>query len=197
VLWKITPLFATFLSDKTNPFFKASILTPTSAILELGSGISPLTALTLSPLISQGHYTLTDQSYVQKLISLNLSDNRSPKNIKFRTLDWEQDEVTKDLTPAGSFDMVLAVDCVYNESLVKPLVQTLRDACRLKGDEGGECIAVVAQQLRSDDVFQSWLKEFHKEFQTWRLEDLAVLDGLRPDDGFVVHIGILRTKGSC
>lgn len=130
---------------------------------------------------------------MQKLINLNLNENRKPKNISFRTLDWEEDEVTKDLSPTEEFDMVIAVDCVYNEALVKPLVQTLRDACLLKSE--GECVAVVAQQLRSDDVFQVWLSEFHREFRTWRFADEAIPEGLRPDDGFVVHVGILRGAG--
>lgn len=194
MLWKITPLFAEFLSNTKNPFFATSLLTPSSTILELGCGISPLTALALSSSIR--HYTLTDQSYVQKLINLNLSENKKPQNISFRTLDWEEDEVTRDLSPTGSFDMVVAVDCVYNEALVRPLVQTLRDVCLLRrkaeGGVGKECVAVVAQQLRSDDVFQAWLTEFHKEFRTWRLDEEATPEGLRPDDGFVVHVGVVK-----
>ncbi|KAL4880784.1 hypothetical protein BJY04DRAFT_70667 [Aspergillus karnatakaensis] len=77
VLWKITPLFATWLSNQpTNPLWTHNILTPSSTVVELGCGISALTALTLSPLLSQsGHYLATDQEYVQKLFRQNLDAN--------------------------------------------------------------------------------------------------------------------------
>jgi hypothetical protein len=176
----------------------ASLLTPSSCVLELGCGITPLNALALAPLI--GSYVLTDQSYVQKLIVKNLSENLPSKskshqaNVIFKALDWETDQVGRDTSVTGTFDMVLACDCIYNESLVVPLVQTSVDACALKREDGGEpCLCVVAQQLRSDDVMQAWLTEFHKRFRVWRLPDGMVPAGLRPDDGFVVHVGILRS----
>ncbi|KAI9372104.1 hypothetical protein BJX61DRAFT_534253 [Aspergillus egyptiacus] len=77
VLWKITPLFAEWLSSTTsNPLWTSSLLSNTSTVVELGCGISGLTALTLSPLI--GHYLATDQEYVARLFRLNLESNPPP-----------------------------------------------------------------------------------------------------------------------
>ncbi|KAL2012792.1 hypothetical protein VTN00DRAFT_317 [Thermoascus crustaceus] len=80
VLWKITPLFAEWISSKTttknsnpNPFWTSSILTPASTVVELGCGISGLVALALAP--SVGHYIATDQEYVHKLLRKNLDEN--------------------------------------------------------------------------------------------------------------------------
>ena len=208
VLWKITPSFATWLSHPNNPLFTTHFLTPSSTILELGSGISPLNALSLSRLVSR--HVLTDQPYVQKLIQRNIDTNLPPAppkrghhqqaiaKIHFKELDWETDEVTPALTGSESvrsFDAVLACDCVYNYALVEPFVQTCVDACRLRArDDEGEtpCVCIVAQQLRNDEVFENWLERFHMDFRVWRVPDESLPDELRPSAGFAVHIGILR-----
>ena len=120
-------------------------------------------------------------------------------NIIASPLDWETDEVTLSLAESSSnrsFDVVIACDCIYNDSLIAPLVQTCMDACKLGSsaslDEERPTICIVAQQLRSDEVFESWLKAFHKSFRVWRVPDAELIEGLRSGSGFVVHIGILR-----
>ncbi|CAH0048947.1 unnamed protein product [Clonostachys solani] len=225
VLWKINPIFASFISSPSNPLFSSGILSPSSSVLELGCGISPLNGLALAPHIS--HILLTDQPYVQRLVSRNISENhgkrehtrgrpaarRPPKlkasasssssssaSVEFATLDWETDQVTSELAPgpSGDFDLVLACDCVYNYALVPPLVQTCVEACKLRQskedslDPDKPCVCVVAQQLRSDEVFDSWLAEFHKYFRVWRFPDDTLPERLRTSAGFVVHAGILR-----
>ncbi|PYI05824.1 hypothetical protein BO78DRAFT_446652 [Aspergillus sclerotiicarbonarius CBS 121057] len=76
VLWKITPLISSWLTNTTtNPLWTHSLLTPSSTVVELGSGISALIALSLSPKIH--HYIATDQEYVQRLFRQNLDENAS------------------------------------------------------------------------------------------------------------------------
>ncbi|KAI8165216.1 Diaminohydroxyphosphoribosylamino-pyrimidine deaminase [Colletotrichum sp. SAR 10_70] len=233
VLWKITPLFATYLSSPTSPF--NPIFTPTSTVLELGCGISPLTALLLAPRISR--YILTDQPYVSRMIHQNLEANPLPSSstaakpssrrkkttsttttntassglgsIQFTSLDWELDTPTPSLTGSPStrsFDAVVCCDCIYNEALVDPLVSTTADLARLRlriqeeeeetdaeeAERSEPCVCIVAQQLRSPDVFEEWAKSFHKQFRMWRVPDELLPEGLRIDSGFVVHVGILR-----
>ncbi|KAF3360118.1 Phosphoenolpyruvate carboxykinase [ATP] [Verticillium dahliae VDG1] len=96
-----------------------------------------------------------------------------------------------------SFDLVVACDCIYNDALVEPLVQTSVDACLLRRrDEGATAreptLCIVAQQLRSPEVFEAWLKAFHRRFRVWRVPDQVVGEGLAVGSGFVVHVGILR-----
>ncbi|OBT94918.2 hypothetical protein VE01_07504 [Pseudogymnoascus verrucosus] len=274
VLWKITPLVATWLSSPTNPFTTHSVFTPSSTVLELGSGISGVIALALSPSVSS--YTLTDQSYVLKLLRQNISSNlpsltrkskpsnnsnsskskakakskrgatqaaateggeggeggEGDSNIQIKTLDWETDEVAGLLPGGGSFDAVIACDCIYNDALIEPLVQACVDACRLRererkahrdsddttttasnsannsnaqtnsGGGGGEAaelgnvegktVCIIAQQLRSDQVFEGWLTAFKESFRVWRVPDEVAGVGLRGGEGFVVHVGVLR-----
>lgn len=229
MIWKIAPTFATWLSSPSNPIL-TKINLANASILELGCGISPLSALALGPRVSR--YVLTDQSYVQRLLQKNIDENFSSafssgtstptggrgrkkrnahgpiapqSNIRFTTLDWETDEVTPSLVGSGdarSFDAVVACDCVYNYALVDPFVQTCADACRLRlsdsalsdNDERRPCICVIGQQLRSDEVFESWLKAFSASFHVWRVSDNALPEELRSTAGFVVHVGILREE---
>ncbi|TVY26766.1 Diaminohydroxyphosphoribosylamino-pyrimidine deaminase [Lachnellula hyalina] len=223
VVWKITPLFASWITTSANPFLKHDILDSSSAVLELGCGISGIIGLTLGPYVVS--YVLTDQDYVLKLLNQNLAENcrdtstsaskgrksnakpkrgstsvniaQNASNITAKPLDWETDEVTASLLGAGSFDIVIACDCIYNDALIQPLVQTCIDACQLKLPDTAkekECptVCIVAQQLRSAEVFEAWLKAFYKAFRVWRLPDEELIDGLKADSGFVVHMGILR-----
>ena len=46
------------------------------------------------------------------------------------------------------YDLVVAVDCIYNENLVRPLVDTLAQYC----PRGGKTLVWVVVELRSSDV---------------------------------------------
>ncbi|KAJ3942728.1 Ribosomal protein lysine methyltransferase [Colletotrichum fioriniae] len=148
------------------------------------------------------------------------SSSSSPGTISFRPLDWELDTPDPSLTgvpptTARSFDVVVCCDCIYNEALVEPLVSTTADLARLRvraqqedQDQDDDnpsssssfsstarsepCVCIVAQQLRSPDVFEEWIGAFHRDFRTWRVPDALLPEGLRIEAGFVVHVGILR-----
>lgn len=210
-------------STPSNLLFKHNVLDSNSAVLELGCGISGIIGITLGPHVAS--YVLTDQDYVMKLLSQNLVENcqntsslaskgrkssAKPKrgtvsvnaaqkasNVVAKPLDWETDEATSSLSESGSFEAVIACDCIYNDALIQPLVQTCIDACKLRLSDAGEekrcpTVCVVAQQLRSAEVFEAWLKEFHRAFRVWRIPDEELIDGMKSDSGFVVHIGVLR-----
>ena len=211
-------MLAEWLASSDNALFTSGILGSHSSIIELGCGISALTGLTVAPLVSR--YILTDQPYVAKLVEQNLEENRpiptrqpakparkaksraescSSGNVGFVPLDWEADEPAPSLTGSPdirSFDAVIACDCIYNDALVQPLVQTCIDICRLRAVDTPEasrpCLCIVAQQLRSSEVFEAWLQAFHAAFQVWRVPDSMLIDPLRSGSGFAVHIGVLR-----
>ncbi|KAK9770804.1 hypothetical protein SCAR479_12481 [Seiridium cardinale] len=221
VLWKITPMFANWIITPNNPLWKSGVLNASSTVIELGCGISGLTGLALAPSISR--YVLSDQSYVSKFVESNLAENIgttttsssgsrrkgktssaiSRTSLAFTPLDWELDEVTTDLTGSDdtkSFDVVIACDCIYNDALIRPLVQTCVDICRLRdADEvacanRGPAICIVAQQLRDPEIFEGWVKEFHQSFRTWRVPESALTDDLKSNAGFAIHVGILRDR---
>ncbi|KAL4784401.1 hypothetical protein BJX76DRAFT_221313 [Aspergillus varians] len=280
VLWKITPLFAEWLSNATsNPLWTHSLLTPSSTVVELGCGISALTALALSPLLDtghrqgrgKGHYLATDQEYVHRLFRQNLLSNppRTPgsskrskpsskgkrqqkekekptpssttapgddhphPNITFTSLDWETDhpetlkgqivsrdgddleEEDKDIEEDKGFDLLLSCDCIYNEALIAPFVRACAEIARLRpvyaststsGSESESAannvdllsrgrkptVCVIAQQQRSPDVFEAWLRETMRWFRVWRVGDDVLGKGLGVGSGYLVHVLVLR-----
>ncbi|RKF55426.1 Diaminohydroxyphosphoribosylamino-pyrimidine deaminase [Erysiphe neolycopersici] len=225
VIWTVAPLFATWISQTSNILFKNDILNAKSSVLELGCGISGITALALRSLV--GSYLLTDQTYVMKLLNQNLEENRNARaaklpikkgkrrntdgckknigdtrslnhvsNISAIPLDWETDDVTHQLGEASQnkgFDVVIAIDCIYNDTLIQPLVNTCADACKIRCQANGmPTVCILAQQLRSSEVFEKWLKSFCRKFTVWRVPDHELIEGMRIGSGFVVHLGILR-----
>ncbi|KAB8245489.1 hypothetical protein BDV35DRAFT_381445 [Aspergillus flavus] len=239
VLWKITPLFAEWITTQSNPFWTTTILTPTSTVLELGCGISGLIALALSPKIT--HYIATDQEYVHRLLRSNLETNapsqhprskagshRKPSkhgpnnnktaqkptpNITFTTLDWETDDpaLLKDSIANNDgntgredrgFDVLISCDCIYNEALIAPFVRTCADVCRLRAVYGAEkelgegemrpTVCVIAQQQRSPEVFEAWLRETMRVFRVWRVGDEVLGGKLASGSGYLVHVLVLK-----
>ena len=220
VLWNVTPRLAEWLSAPHNALFAA--VRPSPAVLELGCGTSGLLALVTAG--RAGRYTLTDQGYVYRTLAANLAANEervaqrrgkgrdrasssqkaerregtfgAAGNISFVELDWEQDVPGPSLAggAANGLDVVLAADCIYNEALVRPFVQTCADACGLRraGDGEDPTVCVVAQQLREPGVFGAWMEAFHERFRTWRVPDAVVGEELGEGSGFVVHVGVLR-----
>jgi hypothetical protein len=119
-------------------------------------------------------------------------------------LDWELDSVSSlpsllgqgqtSLDGDNGVDLVIACDCIYNEALIEPLNNTCAQICRLRSADNREkpTLCLIAQQLRSPEVFETWLKSFHRHFQVWRVPDELITPALRENSGFVVHVGILR-----
>jgi hypothetical protein len=125
-------------------------------------------------------------------------------NIETLVLDWEKDSVatlpslldqtSSDQDGSIGVDVLLACDCIYNDALIEPFVNTCTQICRLRSDGKMErpTVCVIAQQLRSAEVFESWLTTFHRSFNVWRLPDELLTEPLKENSGFVVHVGILR-----
>lgn len=128
----------------------------------------------------------------------------SSGNIKIAALDWESSLISTmpDLLGLKSsessvdtdIDVILACDCVFNEALIDPFVQTCVDLCCLSKVNLAKnpTICVIAQQVRSHMVFEAWLLAFHGSFRVWRVPDQLLLKELKEGSGFVIHIGIPR-----
>lgn len=190
---------------------------PDSIAIELGTGVAGIVALTLGPQIHR--YIATDQDYVLKLLKQNIALNlpapstKKPKtrkkasysppegkgSIETFELDWELNSVSSLPTQLGlhesaGVDLVIACDCIYNESLIEPLNNTCAQICKLRSHEeqSKPTICLVAQQLRAYDVFEAWLKSFHELFTVLRVPDALLTPPLRENSGFIVHVGIAR-----
>ena len=218
MVWKVTPLFAEWLSSDRNVFFQSGILDGESLLLELGAGISGLIALSLAPKVKR--YLATDQDYVLKILRENIAQNygrttshpkrqgaRRKGSTETRTdrtptidvihLDWETSSAssvyvqTNLVADQDHIAAVIAADCIYNEALIQPLVETCSDVCRLAPEEK-PTLCIIVQQLRSPDVFEQWLNAFHSRFRVWRVPDELLSEELKVKNGFAMHVGILR-----
>lgn len=121
---------------------------------------------------------------------------RGANDVLTLDLDWTTctpSYLESNLPDKDAVDCVLACDCIYNEALVEPFVQTCAELCGLRGRPP---VCIVAQQLRSDLVFEAWLRAFTRRFHTYRVPDGLLSPGLRSGSGYVIHVGLLRNASS-
>ncbi|KIX05539.1 uncharacterized protein Z518_06411 [Rhinocladiella mackenziei CBS 650.93] len=213
VLWKITPLLASWLASLPPLLTSIHALHPDATIVELGCGLTGLIGLVLSRMVKC--YILTDQEYVMKRLKDNISAHpvSSPKPgpkqmkkgdstkpgqeqvLKTVPLDWETDDAENlkcVISPEASIDLLLLCDCVYNDFLIPPLVQTCVDICRLGSSQTKPTVVLIAQQLRSDSIFELFLDRMMKHFNVWRVPDEKISVELRCGSGYVVHMATLQ-----
>lgn len=182
-------------------------------MVELGCGITGLVGIILAPQVRQ--YFLTDQQYVLKTLRDNVKANESsrtnatigkhqrttkttpdpsPSNIMVMALDWESDDassLTNYLEPEQSINLVIACDCIYNEHLIKPLVEAMKDICGLTAEDAPATV-LIAQQLRSDTIMEVFLRTLMEPFDVWRVSDLHSGRALGSSSGFVLHLAQLK-----
>ncbi|GHJ86269.1 hypothetical protein NliqN6_2671 [Naganishia liquefaciens] len=154
-----------------------------SRVLELGAGTGVLGIL-LHELFAS--WTATDQYDNLKLISRNVKHNGEPKNMQIEEVDWvdlHKEKVQADKKHAGSqhaartrflaeeYDLIMAVDCIYNEALIPPFVSAL-EHYTIKG----KTIVMVVCELRSADVMTVFLEEWigRGGWTIYRLSDTAL-----------------------
>ncbi|KZT52808.1 hypothetical protein CALCODRAFT_557880, partial [Calocera cornea HHB12733] len=105
---------------------------PSAHILELGSGTGLLPVL-LSPLVR--NYTATDLAALLPLLRKNAASNGVGEKVAVEELDWAalmglSEERRKLYFPLPDPpELVLAVDCLYNPSLLRPFLATLSYLC--------------------------------------------------------------------
>jgi methylase of polypeptide subunit release factors len=116
-----------------------------ASVLELGAGTG-LCSVLLNEMF--GAWIATDQYDNLKLIQRNLRENKLEDRVRVLEVDWFHSlQKRKRRDEEEEYDLVLAVDCIYNEALIKPLIATFdRYATRSK------TLVWVVIELRSSDV---------------------------------------------
>lgn len=136
----------------------------------------------------------------------------SDSNIEILPLDWETSDLTSlKRTMAQTPNVLIAADCIFNPAIIRPFVSTLAalslSLSHAEEDQGHDqaqnapVMSVIAQQLRSPDVFTEWLEVTLQKFRVWRVSEEALAvggeigeKGLKVEQGYVVHICILREE---
>jgi len=222
VVWDLTPVFAEWIATPSNVLFKHDILSPDATVLELGSGIAGIVGLMLAPLVKRFVFTdqeyvlkmlqqnveentvspkeqKTSKSKRNKYIKLHTSTASSNEKVDILALDWEVsalDQLPQVLDRDGAgqgIDVILAVDCIFNENIVEPLVQTCKVLSQFRQAQSPRpTVCVFAQQLRLPDIFEQWLRTVMRDFKVWRVPDEMLSKELAERSGFVVHLAVLK-----
>ncbi|EGG06143.1 uncharacterized protein MELLADRAFT_63443 [Melampsora larici-populina 98AG31] len=186
------------IDELCDSLLNMNLLVSSLRILELGSGTGALAVLCnkMFPSDSQSSWTVSDQSSLLSTISRNLTLNKlthvnefqHPSQYQVEEIDWleiEKDWMKINLKPdldeiQSSYDLILAIDCLYNESLILPFLHTLDHIAKPQSSDGRSAtLVLIVSQLRSEEVMrlfvESWIKlPFWKIFR-------VDLDGLRSD----------------
>ncbi|CAI2350743.1 unnamed protein product [Caenorhabditis sp. 36 PRJEB53466] len=135
-------------------FFKNPKLFEGKKVLELGSGTG-VCGIALAALGAE--VILTDLPERILLLEKNVEANRKLVNdrVKVQVLDWKTDDI-----PDG-LDLVLAVDCVYYNSTITPLIDLLKN-CDAKQ------IIVVSEERdigEASDAQKTFFKQVEEFFR--------------------------------
>jgi predicted nicotinamide N-methyase len=182
-------------------------------VLELGSGTG-LLGLILAPFT--GHHTCTDLPELLALIKKNIVLNAKilsecPGRLSYEALNWNDVHVCSPAarervflnknstirTEGGDsaqgndigFDLILVVDCVYNPSLIPPLLTTI-DLYTVPG----RTAVLVVMELRDEDVLREFLTQWIG-MPGWEVRPVGN-EGHPPflDERFAMWIGFKDTK---
>ena len=122
-LWPAATMFSNLLSAPCYRQFFAAMFSTSSAGVELGSGTGMCGCL-IDKLYQPKQIFITDQESHMELIRQNMMLNSSGKTVEARALDWTAKDYSSIFT-AGSADVILAMECVYNASLYKALIRAI------------------------------------------------------------------------
>lgn len=146
---------------------------------------------------------------------------RGRGNVSVLEVDWETtapesiiahlQAASRDEGEAGyepSLSALIATDCVFNPAIIDPFVDMLAALSSPSPsspalDDGANerpVICIVAQQLRSPDVFSDWLEAMLRKFRVWRVEETELCWGpgearMVASEGYVVHACLLKCAG--
>ncbi|KZV62764.1 hypothetical protein PENSPDRAFT_657887 [Peniophora sp. CONT] len=169
VLWQASVDFAAFvLQQRYFPYPESLFDIPqlsSARVVELGAGTGLLGAA-LGPLFAQ--YTATDIPALVPLLQKNLTDAKG--DVSACALDWTfpvARQLPDDLL-REPLDLVLAVDCIYNPSLVPPLLNTISQLCA-----PNHTVVLVVSELRSEDVMREFVEGWlQREVEGWRIHSV-------------------------
>ena len=119
-MWPAATLFSNVATSVSYRGFISSLFDG-RRVLELGSGTG-LCGILVDKALSPASVVITDQKSHMPLIIGNMQRNITSGACTAQTLDWTD---SRTFPSAGSFDIILAMECVYHEKLYQPLIETI------------------------------------------------------------------------
>ncbi|KAG0145444.1 hypothetical protein CROQUDRAFT_671740 [Cronartium quercuum f. sp. fusiforme G11] len=170
-------------------------------ILELGAGTGALATLCndMFPDQSTTSWTVSDQAILLPAIARNFTLNGldyvggldRPTRYQIEEMDWIS--IEKDWLKAHSkiqsansskseadYELILAIDCLYNESLILPLLRTFDHLSTPFSSTGAPAtLVLIVSQLRSDEVMRLFVESWIA-LPSWKIYRVDE-EGLRAD----------------
>lgn len=175
VAWRASVLFAELLwsyrlypshSEDDAPFLDVERFRR-AKVLELGSGTGALAMACRSLLDpASARWTVSDQfdslKLVRRTFALNGVDPDSTSTpFEIQEVDWVEVASRKRRRhDDDEYDIILAVDCLFNESLVLPFLKTISHFSRPASSSAPPTLVIVVSELRSAEVFRLFLGEW-------------------------------------
>ena len=119
-MWPAATLFSNVATSVSYRGFISSLFDG-RRVLELGSGTG-LCGILVDKAFSPTSVVITDQESHMPLIIGNMRRNSTSGACTAQTLDWTDAQT---FPSAGSFDIILAMECVYHEKLYQPLIEAI------------------------------------------------------------------------
>lgn len=164
-------------------------------VLELGAGCG-IAGVTLAAAVKRASVTLTDLEDAREVVVVTLQglQEKVKRRLVFEVCDWESEH-----TPAGKWDLVMAVECVYNEASIPLLVDTI---VRVVTRSPGALVFVVSKRRHESEAL-FWRLMGEKGFgvvdrttvvapKGWATEDLEEGE----EDKEIVEAVMLRLAGT-
>ena len=124
-LWPAATLFSNVLTSQAYSSFFTTLFAD-KEVLELGSGTG-LCGILIDKVFAPKRTVVTDQDSHLALMRENLLLNQVSPACSVEALDWTNPAT---FPPAQSFDIILAMECVYREQLYTPLIASLLHCMR-------------------------------------------------------------------
>ncbi|KAJ2960582.1 hypothetical protein NQZ79_g3994 [Umbelopsis isabellina] len=194
VLWDSSVMLSNMFTKHRQLF---GLEPSATRILELGTGCG-LLGITMAALVKQ--VLMTDQYEMLSLLAKNIRRNLGENtNTDIAELMWGE-PLPPDIRKQ-TFDLIVASDCVYHESLTGKLVKTLSDICKLSdahklseyeetGVKSKRTAFILGQELRSDTVHMEFLTDLIESFIVYRIPAKFVMDDFQ--NGYCIYFGFLR-----
>mmetsp|Transcript_17481 Transcript_17481/g.40639 ORF Transcript_17481/g.40639 Transcript_17481/m.40639 type:complete len:147 (-) Transcript_17481:337-777(-) len=141
------------------------------------------------------HVTLTDLACCIPLMKENVKRNDLEKRVSCRECDWfHPSQVEKE---SFCCDVLLVADCIWIESLVEPLLNTISRICCVHGSGGRltnyhPVVVIVSYQRRGKVAHERFWKGMHAMFphiDKMKVENI-------PNDGAPRYLNVFVCQSS-
>jgi len=198
-VWDSSIVLAKYLEKnaKNGPFSRSALRG--ARVMELGSGVG-LAGMTVA-LLGPASVTLSDTAELLPLLQRNVDHNLGKHNMKENGLSRQHPKAQGNIpkpkvveldwcsapqrSAHGTFDFIVAADCVYHPSLAEALYNTLVEVTHKKST------VLIANEVRSPEVIKHFMGLVSQSFSTSAVPSSQLHPGFTDS---AIQLSLLRRK---